>query len=99
MAMERPAAGRIRGDEITEALAWLDVDRVLVRPKFPMPVVELAPEAVQMDRVLHHRVVDQHEAHAVAALKLDRPGLGEFLAVETPDEALHIAGEMQRDLV
>jgi hypothetical protein len=52
-----------------------------------------------MDRVLHHRVVDQHETHPVAAAELDRPGLGEFLAIEAPDEALHVAGEMQRDLV
>jgi hypothetical protein len=52
-----------------------------------------------MDRVLHRRVVDQHEAHPVAALELDRPGLGELLAVEPPDEALHIAGQVERDFV
>src|SRR5215469_16441277 len=99
MAMERPAPGRIRGNEVAEPLARFDVDRVLVGPKFPVPVLEFAPEAVQMDRVLHHRVVDQHEPDPVAALELDRPGLGKFLAVEAPDEALHIAGEMQPDLV
>jgi len=33
------------------------------------------------------------------ALELYRPNLGELLAVEAPDETLHIAGETQRDLV
>src|SRR6516225_4703721 len=99
MAVKRPAAGRIRGDEITEALAGFDVDRVLVGSKFPVPVVELAPQPMQMDRVLHHRVIDQHEPDPVAALELDWPGLRKLLAVEAPDEALHVAGEMEPDLV
>src|SRR6516165_5028986 len=99
MAVKGPAAGRIGGNEITQSFAWFDIDRVLVGTVVAMPVLELAPESVQMDRVLHHRVVDQHEAHPIAALELDRPGLGEFLAVEAPYETLHIAGQMQRDLV
>src|SRR5215471_9348000 len=99
MAVKGPAAGRVGGDEITQSFAWFDVDRVLVGTVFAVPVLQLAPESVQMDRVLHHRVVDQHEAHPIAALYLDWPGLGEFLAVEAPDEALHVAGQMQCDLV
>src|SRR5689334_4906464 len=98
MAVIGPAPGLIGSDEITEALSGLDIDGVLVGPKLAVAVFELAPQAVQMDRVLHHRVVDEHEAQAVAAFELDRSGLREFLAVEAPDEALHIAGEMQRDL-
>src|SRR6516225_1100447 len=99
MAMKGPAPGRIGSDEITEALARFDVDRVLVGTVFAVPVLQLAPQPMQMDRVLHHRVIDQNEADPVAALELDRPSLGEFLAVEAPDEALHIAGKMQRDFV
>ena len=34
-----------------------------------------------------------------AALELYRPNLGELLAVEAPDETLHIAGETRRDLI
>ena len=93
-----PAARAVGGDEIAQPLARLDVDRVLVGAVFAVPVFELAPQAVQMDRMLHHRVVDQHEAHPLAALEHDRLGFREFLAVEAPDEALHIAGEVQRDL-
>src|SRR6516165_3901892 len=99
MAMERPATGCIGGDEITEALARFDVDRVLVGTVFAVPVLQLAPQPMKMDRVLHHRVVDQYEPDPVAALELDRPGLGKLFAVEAPDKALHIAGKMQRDLV
>src|SRR5215813_3397298 len=98
MAMIGPAAGLVGGDEIAELLAWFDVDRVFVGTIVAVPVLELAPEAMQMDRVLHHRVIDQHETHAFAALKDNRPGFGEFLAIEAPDEALHVAGEMQGDI-
>ena len=51
-----------------------------------------------MDRVLHHRIVDQDEAHPLAALQDNRLGFREFPPVEAPHEALHIAGQMQRDL-
>src|SRR6516162_4187056 len=99
MAVKGPAAGHVGSDEITQPFAWFDVDRVLVGTVFAVPVLELAPESVQMDRVLHHRIVDQHEAHPIAALELDWTGLGKLLAVKAPDEALHVAGKMQRDLV
>src|SRR6516162_10129673 len=98
MAMIGPASGLIRSDEIGQFLARLDVDRVLVGAVFAVAVLELAPEAVQMDRVLHHRVIDQHEADSLAALEHNRLGLRELLAVEPPEKALHIAGEVKRDL-
>src|SRR5215471_2049011 len=99
MAVKGPAAWRIGGDEITEAFARFDVDRVLVGTMFAVPVLELTPQPMQMDRVLHHGVIDEYEPHPISALEFNGPGLGEFPAVEAPDEALHIAGEMQRDLV
>ena len=83
-----PAAGRISGDEIAEPFARFDVDRVFVGAVFALPVLELAPEPMQMDRVLHHRVVDQHEAHPLAALQDYRLGLRELLAVKAPQKAL-----------
>jgi hypothetical protein len=52
MAVIRPAPGLVGGDEIGKFLPGLDVDRMLVGPKFPVAVFELAPQAVQMDRVL-----------------------------------------------
>src|SRR6516165_6618727 len=88
MAVIGPASGFVGRDEITETFPGLDVDRVLVGPVFAVPVLELAPEAMQMDRVLHHRVVDQHEAHPLAALQDYRLGLRELLAVKAPQKAL-----------
>src|SRR5215831_19338997 len=94
MAVIGPAPGGVGADQIAQLLPGLDIDGVLVGSKLAVPILELAPESVQMDRVLHHRVVDEHEAHPVTEFELDRPGLGEFLAVEAPDEALHVPGEM-----
>ena len=71
---------------------------MLIGPVLAVPVFELAPQPVQMDRVFHHRVVDQHKAHPLAALEHNGPGFRELLAVEAPHEALHIAGQVQRDL-
>src|SRR5215813_6558523 len=98
MAVKGPAAGLVGGDQIAQPLARFDVDRELEGLILAMPVFELAPQSVQMDRVLHHRVVDEYEAHPLAALQNDRLGFRELLAVEAPDEALHIAGQMQCDL-
>ena len=50
-----------------------------------------------MDRMFHHRVVDQHDAHALAVVEADRLGLGEADAVESPDVTFHVAGEVQFD--
>jgi hypothetical protein len=46
MAVIGPASGLVGGDEVTQALARLDVDRVLVGAVFAVPVLELAPETV-----------------------------------------------------
>src|SRR5579864_9612353 len=53
---------------------------------------------MQMDRMLHHRVVDQDEAHPLSKLQFNWIGAGEFLSVESPDESLHVAGEMNFDV-
>ena len=47
--MVGPAAGGVGADEIAQLLTRLDVDRVLVGPERTMPVLELAPQPVQMD--------------------------------------------------
>ena len=93
-----PAPGLVGRDKITEALARLDIDRMLVGTVFAVPVLELAPEPMQMDRMFHHRVIDEHEAHAFVALEDNRLGFRELLAIEPPEKALHGAGEVQRDL-
>ena len=44
------------------------------------------------------RVVHERDAQPLAEVEAQRLGFGELLAVERPDEALHVAGEMQLDL-
>src|SRR3546814_4455686 len=54
--------------------------------------------AVQMDRMGHHRVVDENDARAFVAFEADRlDAFAEFFAIERPHEALHVAGEMNLD--
>ena len=45
----------------------------------------------------HHRVVDEHDAHALAVGEPHRLGVGELDAVERPGEPLHVAGQVQFD--
>src|SRR3546814_2266019 len=47
--------------------------------------------------MVHHRVVDQHDAQALAAVEVHRLGVGKLHAIERPDEAFHVAGQMQLD--
>src|SRR4051794_40944868 len=98
MAVIGPAPGLIRRHEIAQPLTRLDEDRVLIGAVVALAVLKLAPQPVQMDRMLHHGVVDEHEAYALILCEMDGRSLGKFLAVKAPDEALHIAGEMQHDL-
>ncbi|KAG1383295.1 hypothetical protein G6F60_015081 [Rhizopus arrhizus] len=51
-----------------------------------------------VDRVLHHGVVDQHDAHAFAVVQPQRLGAGERDAIERPGEFLHVAGQVQLDI-
>src|SRR6185437_14334507 len=98
MAVKRPAAWLIGGDDEADCLPRLDVDGVLTGPVLAFAVFELAPKPMQMDGMLHHRVVDEREADPLAMFEFDRLGFREFLAVEPPDEALHVPGQVERDL-
>src|SRR3546814_13545544 len=64
-----------------------------------MTVHHLEEMAVEVDRVLHHRVVDQRYPHALVASEADRlDDLAEPATVERPHEPLHVAGpvDLQR---
>ena len=52
-----PAARRVGADQIAQLLARLDIDGVLVRAVLAMPVFELAPQPVQMDREIFAHVI------------------------------------------
>ncbi len=64
---------------------------------WPVVVLDVAPHAVQVNRVRHHRVVDEHDAQALAVGEPQRLGVRELDAVERPREPLHVAGQVQLD--
>jgi hypothetical protein len=97
MAVVRPSSGRVSADEITYAFRRFYDDGVFIGIERAVPILKFAPQTVEMNRAFHHGVVDEHDADSFAELELDRLGGGELLPVESPDEALHIAGKVQLD--
>src|SRR5882724_11784793 len=97
MTVESPASACVCADEITHPLGRLDDEGVLVWRELTAAIFQLTPNSVQMNRVLHHRVVDQDEAHTLTEFQMDWFSLGKLIRVEAPDEPLHIAGEVKND--
>ena len=65
----------------------------------PWPGHQLEEMAVQVDRVAHHRVVDQRDPHPLALAERDRClDRVELHAVERPHEAFHVAGQVDVEL-
>ena len=95
--MKRPVAGRMGKKEIAETLAGFNVDGVFERQKIALTIFKHSKEAMQMDGMLHHCVVDERKADLFTKPNAYRLGLGKFLAVEAPNEAFHVSGEMKFD--
>ena len=97
VAVEQPVAALV-GLELDRPLAHRrDVDGVLQRRSVPLAFEHSEEVAVQVNRVVHHRVVEQLQPQHFAALDLDHAVLGHGLAVERPDVALHVAGQPEFD--
>ncbi len=71
MAVESPASGCVCADEIAQPLGRFDDERVLVGRQLTVAIFQLTPKSMQMNRVLHHRVVDENEAHTLAEFQMD----------------------------
>src|SRR5260370_42713815 len=97
MTVESPASGCVCADQVCHPLGRLDDDGVLVGSELTAAILQLTPKSMQMNRVLHHGVVDQNEAHALTEFQMDGLSLRKLLPVEAPDEPLHIAGEGKDD--
>src|SRR3546814_9597043 len=94
MAMESPVARRIGGQVEADLAARQHIDGVLARIAAGMAVHHLEEMAVQMDRMGHHRVVDENDARAFVAFEADRlDAFAEFFAIERPHEAPHVRSE------
>lgn len=95
--MKRPMAGRMGEKEIAETFAGLDVYGMFERHIIALTIFEHCEEAVQMYGMLHHCIVDECKADLLTKLNAYRLGLGKFLAIEAPNEAFHVSGEMKFD--
>src|SRR3546814_15707010 len=61
-------------------------------------VFQIAPHAMQVNRMRHHGVVDQGDPHSLAIVEPQRFGIHELPTVERPGEPLHVPGQVQFDL-
>src|SRR6266851_8675699 len=97
MTVESPASGCVCADQVTHPLGRLDEESVLVWRELTAAIFQLTPKSVQMNRVLHHGVVDQNEAHTLAEFQTDWLSLRQLAPVEAPDKPLHVAREVEND--
>src|SRR3546814_5108147 len=72
MAMESPVARRIGGQVEADLAARQHIDGVLARIAAGMAVHHLEEMAVKMDRMGHHRVVDENDERAFVAFEAYR---------------------------
>src|SRR3546814_14964076 len=95
VAVKGPVAGGVRRQIEADFCTRQNIDGMLHRVTPGMTVHHLEEVTVQMDWVLHHRVVHQRYPHALIPSKADRlHDRAELAAVERPPESFHIAGEM-----
>src|SRR3546814_20669313 len=95
MAVKGPVAGGVRRQIEADFCTRQNIDGMLHRVTPGMTVHHLEEVTVQMDRVLHHRVVHQRYQHALIPSKADRlHDRAELAAVERPHESLQIDGKM-----
>ncbi|MNL62761.1 hypothetical protein D3C87_1868160 [compost metagenome] len=93
-----PEPARVGADPVAEPLRGVERDGVLADLESAVGRLQVAPQAMQVDGVRHHRVVDQHKAHALAVAQHDGLGVRKLHAVERPHVAFHVARQMQFDL-
>src|SRR3546814_5345628 len=72
VAVERPVTDRVGGDVEGDLAARQHVHRVLARCIFAMAGHQLEKMAVQVDRMRHHRVVDERHPHPLVLQERDR---------------------------
>ena len=98
MTMKHPVSLFV-GEKFDGCLShWRHINRVLERRKLALAVEQPEEVAVQMQRMMHHRVVDESHAHHLTAGHANGAFLLHRLAVERPHITLHVAGEAQLQL-
>ena len=95
VAVKCPVAGFIRSQIEADLAAGQHIDRVLAWVITRMPIHDFKEMTMQVNRMLHHRVIDQRHPDALIAGEADWLDDGaELAAIERPHEALHVAGQM-----
>ena len=82
MTVIRPAAECIGGDPVRQTLPRLHGDGVLADEELTFLRLHFAPHPVQMNGVIHHAVVHEHQAQTLAIVEAQGFRLRELLAVE-----------------
>ena len=81
MAMERPVPHCIRRKVERDLCTRQNIDDIFARILALLPVHHLKEMAVQMDRVRHHRVVDEVYTHPLIMPERQRLG---FIGIRLP---------------
>src|SRR3546814_16967367 len=99
MAMERPIADCMGGEIEARGAPRLDKHRMLARRAIALPRDQFEKMTVKVNRMAHHRIVDEIAPHPLAFDEGDRLVIiGHLDAVERPHEEFHIAGQMDVEL-
>lgn len=99
MAVKSPGSRGVATDQNGQPFSWFDRDGMFPRKVCARTVFEIHPHPVQMERMLHHRVVDEREPKALAIAHANGfLCIRILLAIEGPHVTLHMAGKMDLDL-
>ncbi len=74
MTVKGPMAWRIRAYQIAHTFRWFHDNGVLIGIELSMPILQFTPQTMQVDRMFHHGVVDEHEAYPLTELQFNRLG-------------------------
>ena len=95
VTVKRPITHMVSSDVKGQLIARFDVDGMLARFVIAFVDDEIEEHAVEVDRMGHHRVVDERDPQPFAFMENNRvDDMRKLYAVERPHVAFHIAGQV-----
>ena len=97
MAVERPSPdlGHVHRD--ADRAARRHHDHMLARPGVARAVLQVHPEPMQMDGMVHHGLVLEDQAYRLALGKVHHGFFGILAVVERPEEPVHVPRQPELD--